>query len=214
MRIDVVADTTCPWCFIGKRRLERALASQPQHDVEISWRPYFLNPEVPADGANRMEYAARRLGGRERAARLFASVAEVGAGEGIAFRFDRIARTPNSLHSHRLIHYADETGRQDAVVEGLYRAYFLGGRDIGDMEALADIAAACGLARDDALAYLRSGADTETIIAADEKVRTLGVTGVPCFIIDRRYAVSGAQLPEVFHQVFELANQEALQPVG
>jgi len=214
MRIDVVADTTCPWCFIGKRRLERALASRPQRDVELVWRPYFLNPDVPADGTDREAYAARRLGGRERAARLFASVAEVGVGEDIAFRFDRIGRTPNSLQSHRLIHFADECGRQGAVVEALYRAYFLDGRDIGDMEVLADLAAAAGIARDAALAYLRSGADTDAIIAADEKVRTLGVTGVPCFIIDRRYAVSGAQLPEVFHQVFDLVNQEALQPVG
>jgi predicted DsbA family dithiol-disulfide isomerase len=214
MRIDVVADTTCPWCFIGKRRLERALASRPQRDVEIAWRPYFLNPDVPAEGADRAEYVARRLGGGERAARLFSAVAEVGAGEDIAFRFDRIARMPNTLQSHRLIHYADETGLQGAVVEALYRSYFLAGRDIGDMEVLADIAAEAGLARDDALAYLRSGADSETIVAADEKARTLGVAGVPCFIIDRRYAVSGAQLPEVFHQVFELANQEALQPAG
>jgi predicted DsbA family dithiol-disulfide isomerase len=214
MRIDVVADTTCPWCFIGKRRLERALASRPQHNVEIAWRPYFLNPDVPAEGADRASYVARRLGGRERAARLFASVAEVGAGEKIDFRFDRIARVPNTLHSHRLIHYADDTGRQGAVVEALFRGHFLEGRDIGDLDVLADIADAAGLARADALAYLRSGIDAEAIVAGDEKARALGVTGVPCFIIERRYAVSGAQLPEVFHQVFELVNQEALQPVG
>ncbi len=214
MRIDVVADTACPWCYIGKRRLERALASRPQRDVEIVWRPYFLNPDVPAEGAEREAYVARRLGGRERAARLFASVAEVGAGEDIDFRFDRIGRTPNTLQSHRLVHFADAMGCQGAVVEALYRAYFLAGRDIGDMEVLTDIAAETGIAPAETRAYLRSGADTETIVAADEKVRTLGVTGVPCFIIDRRYAVSGAQLPEVFHQVFDLANQEALQPVG
>jgi len=211
MKIDIVADTVCPWCFIGKRRLDRALSARPQPNLEILWRPFFLNPDMPAEGLDRAEYMARKFGGRERANRIYAGVTEAGAIEGIPFRFDRMARSPNTIDSHRLIYLAGETGRQDDIVEALYRAYFLDGLDIGDMDVLADLAEAGGIARADALAYLQSGADRDVVVAADEKARSLGVNGVPCFIIDRKYAVSGAQLPEVFYQVFELVKQEAAQ---
>jgi len=208
MKIDVVADTVCPWCYIGKRRLERALAARPQPEVEIVWRPYFLNPDMPSEGVDRAEYIARKFGGRERANRIYATVAEAGASEDIPFRFDLIQRSPSTVNSHRLIHFAGMTERQDEVVEAVYRAYFLEGRDIGDSEVLADLAAEEGIPRTEALRYLRSGADRELVVGGDERARSLGVNGVPCFIIERKYAVSGAQLPEVFHQVFDLVNQE------
>jgi predicted DsbA family dithiol-disulfide isomerase len=209
MKIDIVADTICPWCYIGKRRLERALSQRPQRGLEIFWRPFFLNPAMPREGIDRADYVARKFGGRERANRIYAGINEAGAAEDISFRFDRISRSPNTVDSHRLIHLAGLIDRQDPIVEALYRAYFVEGRDIGDTEVLADIAAAAGMPRQDALDYLRGGADRDVVIAGDEKARSLGVNGVPCFIIDRKYAVSGAQLPEVFHQVFDLVNQEA-----
>jgi len=211
MKIDIVADTVCPWCYIGKRRLERALAARPQADLEIIWRPFFLNPDMPPEGLDRAEYIARKFGGRERAGRIYSSVAEAGATEDIPFRFDLIKRSPNTVDSHRLIHFAELMQRQNEVVEAVYRAYFLEGRDIGDQDVLADLAAQTGIPRDDAARYLQSGADRDVVVAGDERARALGVNGVPCFIIDRKYAVSGAQLPEVFHQVFDLVNQEQSQ---
>jgi predicted DsbA family dithiol-disulfide isomerase len=208
MRIDIVADAVCPWCFIGKRRLERALAERPQRNVEIVWRPFFLNPDMPSEGMDRKEYLVRKFG-PGRSGGVYSAVEQAGASEDIAFRFDRIARSPNTVNAHRLIQFAHQEGGQDPVVEALFRAYFLDGRDIGEIAVLADIAAEAGRDRDRALDYLQSGADREQIVAQDEKARSLGVTGVPCFIIDRKYAISGAQLPEVFHQVFDLVNQEA-----
>jgi predicted DsbA family dithiol-disulfide isomerase len=208
MKIDIVADTVCPWCYIGKRRLERALAARPQPGLEIVWRPFFLNPDMPSDGVDRAEYIARKFGGRDRANRIYTTVAEAGASEDIGFRFDLIKRSPNTVNSHRLIHFAGMTERQDEVVEAVYRAYFLEGRDIGDIEVLAEIAADAGIPSAETLRYLQSGADRDVIVAGDERARALGVNGVPCFIIERKYAISGAQLPEVFHQVFDLVNQE------
>jgi len=208
MKIDIVADTVCPWCYIGKRRLERALAARPQPGLEIVWRPFFLNPDMPSEGVERADYIARKFGGRDRANRIYATVAEAGASEDIAFRFDLIQRSPNTVNSHRLIHFAGMTERQDEVVEAVYRAYFLEGRDIGDIGVLAEIASDAGIPSAEALRYLQSGADRDVIVGGDERARSLGVNGVPCFIIERKYAVSGAQLPEVFHQVFDLVNQE------
>jgi predicted DsbA family dithiol-disulfide isomerase len=208
MKIDIVADTVCPWCYIGKRRLERALAARPQPGLEIVWRPFFLNPDMPTEGVDRGEYIARKFGGRDRANRIYSTVAEAGAAEDIPFRFDLIKRSPNTVNSHRLIHFAGMMERQEDVVEAVYRAYFLEGRDIGDPDVLADIAHESGIPRQDAEHYLRNGTDRDVVVAGDERARSLGVNGVPCFIIERKYAVSGAQLPEVFHQVFELVNQE------
>jgi predicted DsbA family dithiol-disulfide isomerase len=208
MRIDIIADAVCPWCFIGKRRLERALAERPQRNVEIVWRPFFLNPDMPSEGMDRQDYLARKFG-PGRAGRAYSAVEQAGTSESIPFRFDRIARSPNTLNAHRLIQFAQQEGRQDQVVETLFGAYFLQGKDIGDLAVLADIAAEAEIDRTRAFDYLQSGADREHVVAQDEKARSLGVTGVPCFIIDRKYAISGAQLPEVFHQVFDLVNQEA-----
>jgi predicted DsbA family dithiol-disulfide isomerase len=208
MKIDIVADTVCPWCYIGKRRLERALAARPQAGLEIVWRPFFLNPDMPSDGMDRAEYMARKFGGRERAGRIYASVAEAGESEDIKFRFDLIKRSPNTVNSHRLIHFAGLMERQEEVVEAIYRAYFLEGRDIGDTAVLAELAAEAGISSAEATRYLQSGTDRDVVVTGDERARSLGVNGVPCFIIERKYAVSGAQLPEVFHQVFDLVKQE------
>jgi predicted DsbA family dithiol-disulfide isomerase len=208
MRIDIISDTICPWCFIGKRRLERALAERPQEGLDIVWRPFQLNPDMPREGMDRQSYLAAKFGGPDRAKRQYGRIEEAGESEGIGFRFDRIRRTPNTVNSHRLLHYAGERGCQDAVSEGLFRAYFMDGRDTGDIATLAAIAADAGLNVDEVEAFLRSDVGRDDIVAADEQVRMMGVTGVPCFIIEGKYAVSGAQLPEVFFQIFDLVRQE------
>jgi predicted DsbA family dithiol-disulfide isomerase len=208
MKIDIVADTVCPWCYIGKRRLEHALAARPQLGLEIVWRPFFLNPDMPSEGMDRAEYMARKFGGRERAGRIYSSVAEAGESEDIKFRFDLIKRSPNTVNSHRLIHFAGLMERQEEIVEAIYRAYFLEGRDIGDVGVLSELAAEAGISSAEATRYLQAGTDRDVVVAGDERARSLGVNGVPCFIIERKYAVSGAQLPEVFHQVFDLVKQE------
>ena len=209
MLIDIVSDTICPWCFIGKRRLERALAERPELDVKIGWRPFELNPDMPSGGLDRAQYLQLKFGGPERANRIYTTVAAAGADEGIEFRFDRIRRTPNTLSSHRVIRWATGLGLQDAVVERLFGTYFVEGRDIGDHQVLAEVAGSCGM--DSALVrdLLDRGDDVEIVRAEEGVARRMGINGVPCFIIDRKYAVSGAQDPAVLLQVFDLAVREA-----
>jgi predicted DsbA family dithiol-disulfide isomerase len=208
MRIDVIVDTICPWCYIGKRRLDRALQARPAIAVEIGWRPFQLNPDMPPEGRDRRLYLAQKFGGLDRARQRNAAIAEAGAGEDIDFRFNRIERTPNTLNSHRLLLLAGRHGRQTAALDALFRGYFTDGLDIGDIEMLADLAASIGIDRRSAYRYLDSDEDVEHVLAEDEMARSIGIGGVPCFIIDRRYAISGAQSPEVFHQVFDLAEQD------
>jgi predicted DsbA family dithiol-disulfide isomerase len=208
MKIDIISDTICPWCFIGKRRLERALAQRPQEILDISWQPFQLNPDMPRDGMDRESYLAAKFGGQDRARQQYGRIAETGASEGIAFRFDLIRRTPNTVNSHRLIHFAGGYGKQDAMVERLFRAYFLEGCDIGNTEVLTELATAAGMPTDATRRFLEGDAQRDEVLAADEKVRVLGITGVPCFIIEGKYAVSGAQSPEVFFQIFDLVREE------
>jgi predicted DsbA family dithiol-disulfide isomerase len=208
MIVDVIVDTVCPWCYVGKARFEKALAMRPGLGVEIGWRPFQLNPGIPREGKDRNAYLAEKFGGADRARQRYAVIGDAGRQEGIDFQFDRIERTPNSVDSHRLIAFARRDGRQDAVVDALFRAYFTDGRDIGEIEVLAAIAAENGLDRDAAGTYLAGDEDRAMIIAEDEMARGLGVNGVPCYIVDRKYAVSGAQSPEVFLRIFDLARHE------
>ncbi len=208
MIVDVIVDTVCPWCYIGKARFEKALAMRPDQVVEIGWRPFQLNPGMPREGKDRRAYLSEKFGGGDRAGRRFTVIGDAGRQEGIDFRFDRIERTPNTVDSHRLIAYARHDGRQHAMVDALFRAYFTDGRDIGEIEVLAEIAAENGLDGDAARAYLGSGEDRSMVVDEDEMARRLGVSGVPCYIVDRKYAVSGAQSPEVFLRIFDLARHE------
>ena len=208
MRIDIVSDTICPWCFIGKRRLERALAQRPDIQFEIGWRPFQLNPDMPAEGMDRQTYVATKFGGDDRARQIYQRVRDAGAGDGIAFAFEKIARTPNTLDSHRLIRWAGSAGLQHQVVELLFRRYFLEGRDIGDRAVLTEVAAEAGMDAELVARLLDEGADLDLVREEDKVARDLGIQGVPCFILERKYAVSGAQDPEVFLQVFDRLQQE------
>ena len=214
MNIEIISDTICPWCFIGKRRFEKALKQRPELDVNVSWRAFFLNPDMPAEGMERKDYVERKFGGKERAQAIYDRISEAGAGENITFRFDLIKRTPNTTDSHRLIHFAEQKGCQDAVVEILFRRYFLEGQNIGDTAVLSDAALEAGINRDEATQYLEGDADREKIKAAYIRANSLGVTGVPFFIFDNRYAISGAQPPEVFLQVFDRLQEEQTEPTA
>jgi predicted DsbA family dithiol-disulfide isomerase len=204
MHIDIVSDVICPWCFIGKRRLQKALALRPEVAVDITWRPFQLNPDMPEEGVERQAYLAAKFGGGAHADRIYASVAEAGATVDIPFAFDRIRRTPNTRDAHRLIRYAAAEGRADPVVEKLFAAYFIEGRDIGARRVLSEIAGEVGLDGGDAREWLDSPAELEEVLAEDRGARRLGINAVPCFIFERQYAVSGAQEPEFFLPVFDL----------
>ena len=200
LTIDIISDVVCPWCYIGKRRLEAALAElaarEPAVRPVVSWHPFKLNPELPREGIDRRTYVEDKFGGPERAREVYERVREVGALVGIPFAFGAIARQPNTRDAHRLISWAQAQGDADALVERLFRAYFLDGRFVGDREVLAAIAGDAGLDADAAREYLASEQGEDTVAAMDRRVRELGVGGVPYFIFGGRVAVSGAQEPE------------------
>ena len=207
MKVMIVSDTICPWCYVGKRRFERALAARPEITPEIEWRPFELNPQMPAEGLDRKAYMRAKFSGDERADEIYAAIRVAGEGEDIPFAFDDITRVPNTIASHRLIAWAHPRGRQDEMVEALFRAYFLSGKDIGEIDVLAEAAGATGLKKSEARAYLAGEEGMEETKAEAWEAKRLGISGVPCFVFDGKYAVSGAQEPEVFSQVFDLALQ-------
>jgi len=211
MQLDIYSDTICPWCYVGKRRLERAIAARPQPELRIRWRAFQLNPGMPPDGMERRAYVEAKFGSADRARRVYDAVIAAGAGEGIAFAFDRIRRTPNTLQSHRLLLHAAQTGRQDAVLDELFHAYFEAGADVGDIEVLADLAEAAGLDGDEARRYLEGDEDRDAVLQEDQFARRQGINGVPCFIFNGRYALSGAQEPEAMFQLFDLAREDDAQ---
>ena len=208
--VDIVSDAICPWCFIGKRRFEEALAQAPK-DVEVlvAWRPYQLNPEMPPEGMDRKTYLSTKFGGDARADQIYQRVREAGQTVGIDFNFPGIPRTPNTIDAHRLIGVAGRAGNQDAVVEALFRAYFLEGRDIGDRAVLAAVAAVAGLDEKTIRDYLAGRDDVDRVENEDAMARRMGIQGVPCFIMNRRYAISGAQEPAVFLEAIEMLKREA-----
>ncbi len=211
MHLDIFSDTICPWCFIGKRRLERALAERPQPNMTVRWRAFQLNPDMPAEGMARSDYLAHKFGGAANARSVYAQVEAAGESEGIDFAFDRMKRTPNTVDSHRLIRFAEPKGREDQVVQALFDAYFLRAEDIGDRDILVEAARVAGLDADDVRAYLTSDAEAEAVRAEDHAARQAGVNGVPCFIFNRQHALAGAHAPEVLFQLFDLANQETAE---
>lgn len=214
MIVEIVSDTICPWCYIGKRRFEQALAENPQPGLEIGWRPFQLNPDMPAGGIDRQEYLELKFGGPDGARQVYDPIHSAGKSVGIDFAFGKVTRTPNTINSHRLIDRAARLGRQGEVVEALFQAYFLAGGDVETPASLADIAAGAGLDRADILAYLESDEDAEKIRAEDVIARQMGIQGVPFFIIDRKYAISGAQEPAAFIKAFAMAADQEQAAAG
>jgi predicted DsbA family dithiol-disulfide isomerase len=205
LNIDVISDVICPWCYIGKRRLEKAVAAFGREQVRVRWHPFQLNPRIPKGGMNRQEYRTAKFGSWERSLALDAQVAEAGRGEGIPFDYAKVMRTPNTLDAHRLIGLADKEGVQDAVVEAVFRAYFVEGRDISQTTALLDVVAEAGLDRGRAEALLSGDEGMAAIRAAEEQARRSGVQGVPFFLINNTVALSGAREPSAFLDAFEQA---------
>ena len=201
LSIDVVSDVVCPWCFIGKRRLEAALALYAKERPDaaapaVSWRPFQLNPDLPAEGMPRAEYIQRKFGARGGGA-VYERVTMVGRQVGIPFAFDRIARQPNTLAAHSLIELAQAHGGQDAAAEAFFRAYFLEGVDLTSRANLVAIAAGAGLDPAEAETWLDNASAREAVAAEDARAREIGIQGVPFFIFGGRVAVSGAQPAEV-----------------
>lgn len=208
MQIDIFSDTVCPWCYVGKRRFEAALAERPDLKPSIVWHPFELNPDMADEGMDRDEFFAQRFGGSEKVEAAHATLRNLGESLGIPFAFEKCTRMPNTARSHALIFWAQQQGLGNEAVEALFKAYFVEGKDTGDREVLADVAAAIGLDRELVAARLMSDYDLEAIRAVSRRARDLGLSGVPCFIINRKYAIVGAQETDIFLDLFVRAEAE------
>ena len=209
IKLDILSDPICPWCYIGKANLDRALAKHPDHPFEIEWHPFQLNPDMPKEGMDRRAYLEAKFGGKDGAVSVYSRIAEAAQTAGLNVDFSAIQTTPNTINAHRLIHWAGLEGRQTAVVSRLFKAYFEEGRDIGDRDVLLEIADGVGLDRSMIARLLDSDADAKDIQARDAHARDRGVTGVPTFVVGNRHVVPGAQPPELWSQVInELAGSE------
>jgi predicted DsbA family dithiol-disulfide isomerase len=212
--IDIVSDVVCPWCFIGKRRLENAITLKPDIPVEVRFRPYFLNPWVPRAGISREEYLTTKFGSPERYRSIAQRVAQAAAAEGLTYALDGIKRQPNTLDCHRLIRWASESGNAARMKQRLMELYFSEGGDLTDAEVLVKAAADSGL--DAALVRTRLAGDddVETVTREAESAKDAGIDGVPCFIFGDRFAVQGAQSPEYLAQAIERAASEQAKVVA
>ena len=191
--IDIYSDVICPWCFIGKRRMEKGLAGQA---ATVRWHPFELNPDMPREGVERRAYRVKKFGSWERSLELDAQVGRAFAGEGLAFNSEKMARTPNTFDAHRVIWLAGERGVQDAVVEALFRAYFTDGRDLSDRATLAAVAVEGGLDAKEVGELLAGDRGAAEVREWEQKGQRLGISGVPFFVINGTVALSGAQPPE------------------
>jgi predicted DsbA family dithiol-disulfide isomerase len=203
MQIDIVSDTVCPWCFIGKRRLERALELRPDVGYDIRWRAYRLDPTIPSGGVDRKQYMQAKFGDNPNRHAIQEALRQAGESENIAFAFDQIARSPNTLDSHRLIRWSASAGVQNQMVERLFEAYFEDGLDIGDRDILVEIANEVGMDSATVSDLLEQGTDSEIIEDEDALAHRMGISGVPTFIFNNKYLVSGAQDPDNIVQVID-----------
>lgn len=214
IEIDVISDVMCPWCYIGKRRLEKALAMVPDVPVDIRWRPYQLDNTIPETGMDRKEYLRNKFGSDEQAAQVYGPVRAAGKDEEIPFEFDKITISPNTLNAHRIIRWAMAEGVQDAAVERLFQLYFIEGANLTDKQVLIDAAVEAGLERAVVERLLESDADLEETRAEISQAQQMGVTGVPAFIIGSRYAIMGAREPEAIAQAIVEVVKERSAPAG
>jgi predicted DsbA family dithiol-disulfide isomerase len=208
-RIDIVSDAICPWCYIGKRQLERALVTLGGEGLSFSvhWNPFQLNPDMPKEGRDRAAYRAWKFGGAEKAAAIDARIVNAAAAVGLEFHPERIKRTPNTIDAHRLIWFAGQNGVQDAAMEAVFKAYFIDAEDIGQHSVLADCAAAVGLDRDETMAFLAGGLADNEMRAADVAAREAGVSGVPSFFLDGYGLFSGAMPAVEMAKAFQQGNK-------
>ena len=218
IRLDIFSDPICPWCYIGKANLDRALEAHAEHPFAIEWHPFQLNPDMPPEGADRRSYLAQRFGGKQNAVAIYARVSEAAEAAGLVINFETMNRVPNTLDAHRLIHCAGLEGRQTAMVSTLFRAYFRDGKDIGDKATLAALAGDAGMDAALAARLLATDADRANLAARDTHARQKGVSAVPTFVIANQYVLSGAQPVALWGQVIaelvEKAAEGATQPAA
>lgn len=207
VRIDIVSDVVCPWCFIGKRRLEKALALKPDIPVELHWRPYFLNDWIPREGISREQYLVTKFGGVDRYKGIAQRVAAAAKEEGLTYAIDKISRQPNTTDAHRLIRWADGIGKAAEMKQKLMDFYFTKGADLTNHAVLVEAAAEVGLDAEDVRAALASDKDVAEVEREATAAKEAGIQGVPMFIFDGRFAVSGAQAPEYLAEAIERASQ-------
>lgn len=206
VRLDIISDPICPWCYIGKANLDAAIAETGMNPFDVEWRIFQLNPEMPPEGYDRKAYLEAKFGGPEKAKAIYQRVADAAKEAGLDLDFDAIPRTPNTMDAHRLIRWSRTTGHQGAVVDALFKRYFEEGQDISDHEVLLDVAEGAGMERAVVAELLSGDADRKALAEEDIAAREMGVNGVPCFIIDGQYVLQGAQPPETWANVIrELA---------
>jgi len=203
IRLDIFSDPVCPWCLIGKTILDRALESRPNHPFRIEWHPFQLNPDMPKEGADQVEYLAAKFGGRQRAIQAMMQVVEHAKKAGAEIDMEKVKRLPNTLNAHRVIHWAGIEGKQTPMVARLFRAHWRDGDDIGDAATLARLAGEVGMDAAAVARLLASDADGDDIAARDRDARKKGVSAVPTFLIAQQYVVQGAQPVEVWQQVID-----------
>jgi predicted DsbA family dithiol-disulfide isomerase len=207
--IDVVSDVVCPWCYVGKHRLEAALALRPDVETEIHWRPYFLDPRVPREGMARVDYLSRKFGSDERIRPAHERLSRLGREEGIEFHFERITWQPNTLDAHRLIGWAEEAGRAGAIVEKILSLFFTEGADLSKRETLLLAAQAGGLDLESVRRDLAGERDVAAVEKAATSAAERGISGVPFFIFNNRFAVAGAQPPDMLAAAMDKTLAEA-----
>jgi predicted DsbA family dithiol-disulfide isomerase len=207
VRIDVVSDVVCPWCFIGKRRLEEAIALKPDIPVEVHWHPYYLNDWIPLEGISRNEYLTTKFGSPERYKDIAQRVAQAAAAEGLTYAIDKINRQPNTRDAHRLIRWADSLGCAAEMKQKLMDLYFTDGADLSDREVLVQAAVSVGFNEDNVREALASDMDIAEVAEQVQSAKDAGIQGVPCFIFGGKFAVSGAQAPDYLAEAIERAAQ-------
>jgi len=212
LTVDVVSDVMCPWCFIGKKRLEAALQSVPQLDVLVRWHPFQLDASLPKSGKDRQQYLSDKFGGMERANAFYSQIFAAGKEEGIDFAFEDIALSPNTLDCHRLILWSRDDDLQDEVVERLFKAYFLDGEDLTKADTLVRISEDAGMQSDLVEQLLETETDLDKVMAQIENAQNSGVTGVPCFIIDGRFVLAGAEKAETIAAALQHADETRTDP--
>jgi len=203
IKLDILSDPICPWCYIGKAHLDRALSKSPDHPFEIEWHPFQLNPDMPAGGMSRRDYLETKFGGKENAVRVYGQIADAAVAAGLEIDFAAIERTPNTMNAHRLIHWAGLEGRQTALVSRMFKAFFVDGQDIGETEVLLDLATDVGMDRSMTQRLIESDADRDDIAKRDAHARERGVTGVPTHILANQHVLPGAQEPDLWLRVID-----------
>ena len=212
MLIEIYSDVICPWCFVGKRRLERALGDAGYaQQAHIVWRPFQLNPTMPKEGMDRRVYLDAKFGGAEARRAIEERVAKAGEADGLVFAFDQIERTPNTFDAHRLIWFAGQQGCQDEIAEALFQSYFTEGREIGSLTSLAEIASNCGINREEVKQFLASDRAIQGVQAEEAIGRRLGIRGVPYFVLNGSISISGAQPPGIFVSAFQQAEDTVVK---